>query len=139
MRRDLGHLLEPLERAESLSRLLSARRRDRGTIDFDLPEAEILLDLLGRPEQIIRAERSIANQIVEEFMLAANEAVARELARRRKLPFPYRIHEAPPADSLTTLAHFLEGFGIRLPSSTARRAQGDPAVLSRPRAGRRSA
>jgi ribonuclease R len=113
VRRDLGHLLEPLERAEALARLLSARRRERGTIDFDLPEAEILFDLRGRPEQIIRAERSVAHQIVEEFMLAANEAVARELARRR-IPFPYRIHEPPPADSLKSLAHFLEGFGIRL-------------------------
>src|SRR5262249_5363930 len=82
-------------------------------IDFDLPEAEILFDLRGRPEQIIRAERSVANQIVEECMLAANEAVARELARRR-IPFPQRVHEAPPADALKTLAQFLEGFGIRL-------------------------
>jgi ribonuclease R len=113
VRRDLGHLLEPLERAETLSRLLSARRRERGAIDFDLPEAEVIVDLRGKPEQIIRADRSVAHQIVEEFMLAANEAVARELARRRVL-FPYRVHEAPPADALKTLGHFLEGFGIRL-------------------------
>ena len=113
VRRELGHLLEPLERAETLSRLLTARRRERGAIDFDLPEAEILFDLRGRPEQIIRADRSVAHQIVEEFMLAANEAVARELARRRIL-FPYRLHEPPPAEALKTLAHFLEGFGIRL-------------------------
>jgi ribonuclease R len=113
VRRDLGHLLEPLERAETLSRLLGARRRERGAIDFDLPEAEILFDLRGRPEQIIRADRSVAHQIVEEFMLAANEAVARELARRR-IPFPQRVHEPPPADALKTLAQFLEGFGIRL-------------------------
>jgi ribonuclease R len=113
VRRELGHLLEPLERAEALSRLLTARRRERGAIDFDLPEAEILFDLRGRPEQIIRAERSIANQIVEEFMLAANEAVARELARRRIL-FPYRVHDAPAVEAAKSLANFLEGFGIRL-------------------------
>jgi len=113
VRRELGHLLEPLERAETLSRLLTTRRRERGAIDFDLPEAEILFDLRGRPEQIIRADRSVAHQIIEEFMLAANEAVARELARRRVL-FPYRVHEPPPAEGLKTLAHFLEGFGIRL-------------------------
>ncbi len=113
VRRDLGPLLEPLERAEALTRLLAARRRERGAIDFDLPEAEILFDLRGRPEQIIRADRSVANQIVEEFMLAANEAVARELARRR-ISVPYRVHDAPPADAIKTLAHFLEGFGIRL-------------------------
>jgi ribonuclease R len=65
VQRGLGHLLEPLERAETLSRLLGARRRDRGAIDFDLPEAEILFDLRGRPEQIIRAERSVANRSSE--------------------------------------------------------------------------
>jgi len=113
VRRELGHLLEPLERAETLARLLASRRRERGAIDFDLPEAEILFDLRGHPEQIIRADRSVAHQIVEEFMLAANEAVARELARRR-VPFPYRVHDAPPAETLKTLAQFLESFGIRL-------------------------
>jgi ribonuclease R len=113
VRRDLGILLESLERAEALARLLTARRRERGAIDFDLPEAEILFDLRGRPEQIIRAERSVVNQIIEEFMLAANEAVARELLRRR-IPFPYRVHDAPPVDALKALGSFLDGFGIRL-------------------------
>jgi ribonuclease R len=113
VRRELGPLLEPLERAEVLARLLAARRRERGAIDFDLPEAEILLDLRGKPEQIIRAERSIAHQLVEEFMLAANEAVARELARRR-LPFPYRGHEAPAPEAVKRLAQFLSGLGVTL-------------------------
>src|SRR5204862_448615 len=83
VRAALGPLVEPLERAEALARLLMARRRQRGAIDFDLPEAEVVLDLRGRPEQIVRAERSIAHQMIEEFMLAANEAVARELGRRK--------------------------------------------------------
>jgi ribonuclease R len=113
VRAALGALVEPLERAEALARLLMARRRQRGAIDFDLPEAEVVLDLRGRPEQILRAERSIAHQMIEEFMLAANEAVARELARR-KVPFLHRVHEPPPADSVGELARFLEGFGLRL-------------------------
>jgi len=113
VRAALGGLLEPLERAEALARLLIARRRARGSIDFDLPEAEVVLDLRGRPADIVRAERSIAHQMIEEFMLAANEAVARELARRG-LPFPHRVHEPPAADSVAALARFLEGFGLRL-------------------------
>ena len=113
VRAALGEVLEPLERAETLARLLIARRRARGSIDFDLPEAEVVLDLRGRPADIIRAERSIAHQMIEEFMLAANEAVARELARR-KLPFLHRVHERPAADSVAALARFLEGFGLRL-------------------------
>ena len=113
VRAALGGLLEPLERAEALARLLIARRWARGSIDFDLPEAEVVLDLRGRPADIVRAERSIAHQMIEEFMLAANEAVARELARRG-LPFPHRVHEPPAADSVAALARFLEGFGLRL-------------------------
>jgi ribonuclease R len=113
VREALGDLVEPLERAEALARLLMGRRRRRGAIDFDLPEAEVVLDLRGRPEQILRAERSIAHQMIEEFMLAANEAVARELARR-KLGFLHRVHEPPTAESVTELARFLEGFGLRL-------------------------
>ena len=61
----------------------------------------------------MRAERTIANQIIEEFMLVANEAVARELARRR-LPLLYRIHEPPTAESVREIARFVEGFGLRL-------------------------
>ena len=113
VRAALGGLLEPLERAEALARLLIARRRAQGSIDFDLPEAEVVLDLRGRPADIVRAERSIAHQMIEEFMLAANEAVARELARRG-LPFLHRVHEPPAADSVAALARFLEGFGLRL-------------------------
>jgi ribonuclease R len=113
VRRALGALVEPLELAERLARLLMARRRVRGAIDFDLPEAEVVLDLRGRPEQILRAERSIAHRMIEEFMLAANEAVARELARRG-LPFLHRVHEPPPAERVAELARFLEGFGLRL-------------------------
>src|SRR5881398_4042021 len=120
VRAALGGLLEPFERAEALARLLIARRRAWGSIDFDLPEAEVVLDLRGRPADIVRAERSIAHQMIEEFMLAANEAVARELARRG-LAFLHRVHEPPAADSVTALARFLEGFGLRL-----RLAEGRP-------------
>src|SRR5262249_11220791 len=74
-RAGLAHLLEPLEHAERLAVRLLARRRARGAIDFDLPEAEILLDLRGRPEQIVRAERNAAHRLIEECILAANEAV----------------------------------------------------------------
>ena len=109
----LGRLLEPIEHAERLAAALLARRRARGAIDFDLPEAEILLDLRGRPEQIVRAERNVAHRLIEECMLAANEAVARELMRRR-IPAIHRVHEPPDAARIPDLARFLEGFGLRL-------------------------
>ncbi len=113
VRSRLGRLLEPLEHAERLAAALLARRRARGAIDFDLPEAEILLDLRGRPEQIVRAERTVAHRLIEECMVAANEAVARELMRRR-VPGLHRVHEPPDRVRVHDLARFLEGFGLRL-------------------------
>jgi ribonuclease R len=108
-----ARLLEPLRHAERLAALLLARRRARGAIDFDLPEAEILLDLRGKPEQIVRAERNVAHRLIEECMLAANEAVARELMRR-DLPGLHRVHEPPDPVRIHDLTRFLEGFGLRL-------------------------
>jgi ribonuclease R len=135
VRAALGALIEPLERGEALARLLMARRRKRGAIDFDLPEAEVILDLRGRPDQIVRAERSIAHQMIEEFMLAANEAVARELARR-KLPFLHRVHEPPAPESVRELARFLEGFGLRLRVDGDRTAPAAFAAVLKHAAGR---
>lgn len=113
MRQRLAPVMEMLERAETLARLLTQRRRARGAIDFDFPEAEIVTDLRGHPTDILRRERNVAHHMIEEFMLAANEAVARELLRRR-LQTLHRVHEAPGPDSLRTLSRFLEGFGLRL-------------------------
>jgi ribonuclease R len=96
VRARLGALLPPLELAGELAPLLTEIRRARGALDFDLPEAEVVLDLRGRPENIVRAERSLAHRMIEEFMLAANEAVARELARRRIDAIPSRPCAAGP-------------------------------------------
>src|SRR5207237_5373078 len=135
VRAALGPLVEPRERAAALARLFMARRRKRGAIDFDLPEAEVVLDLRGRPEQIVRAERSIAHQMIEEFMLAANEAVARELARR-KIPFLHRVHEPPTPESVDELVRFLEGFGLRLKRTDGRATPAAFADVLRHAAGR---
>jgi ribonuclease R len=109
-------LVEPLERMEELCRALMERRQRRGSIDFDIPEAQIILDLRGRPENIVRAERTIAHRIIEQFMLTANEAVAQHLTARN-MPMLYRVHEPPAPDAVANLATFLEGFGLRLQRS----------------------
>jgi ribonuclease R len=74
-------------------------------LDFDLPEAEIILDLQGLPENIVRAERNIAHRMIEEFMIAANEAVARHLTEK-EFPTLYRVHEGPDQDALETSGAF---------------------------------
>ena len=108
-------LIEPLAVMRELAELRIARRHERGSLDFDLPEAEIVLGLRGRPEQIVRAERNLAHRLIEEFMLAANEAVAEHLERQRTPPI-YRIHEPPAEEKLYAfqefLAHFNQGLAI---------------------------
>ncbi|MCZ6625546.1 MAG: RNB domain-containing ribonuclease, partial [Deltaproteobacteria bacterium] len=108
------NLVDQFKLMEELALLLWESRRRRGTLDFDLPEAEILLDLQGMPENIVRAERNIAHRMVEEFMIAANEAVARHL-KEKNLPLLYRVHEGPEEETLEALAPFLLSLGYRLP------------------------
>ena len=95
-------LLDQLHFMEELALILIESRRVRGNLDFDLPEAEIILDPQGMPENIVRAERNIAHRIIEEFMIAANEAVARHLTKR-DFPLLYRVHDEPEEDALDAL------------------------------------
>ena len=95
---------------KELALILMEMRKKRGSIDFDLPEPEIIIGLTGRTEGIIRAERNLAHQLIEEFMLAANEAVAHSVTAR-DIPFLYRVHENPDPAKLQTFQEFVFGFG----------------------------
>jgi ribonuclease R len=114
-------LVDQFKLMEDLALLIYEQRKARGNLDFDLPEAEIILDLQGAPESIVRAERNIAHRIIEEFMIAANEAVARQLTEK-DLPFLYRVHEGPDPDALEALAPFLLSLGYRLPAKKEKMA-----------------
>ena len=107
-------LVEGFRLMEELSQVLNAKRRRRGTIDFDLPEPEILLDLQGATLGITTMRRNVAHRIIEEFMLAANEAVADHLLSRR-VPSLFRIHERPDPAKVAQLNELLGAFGVRLP------------------------
>jgi len=108
------HSLSPmLLEMKNLALALMAMRRTRGSIDFDLPEPEIIIGLTGKTEAIIRSERNLAHQLIEEFMLAANESVAR-FVTSRELPFIYRIHEPPAPEKLAAFRDFLIPFGYTL-------------------------
>jgi ribonuclease R len=96
-----------------LFELLRDRRRRRGSIDFDLPEAEIRLDEEGQVEAITASERNDAHRLIEEFMLLANEAVASEL-ERRGVPAIYRIHEVPDPSKVEIFDAFLATLGYAL-------------------------
>jgi ribonuclease R len=98
---------------EELARLLARRREDRGSIDFDLPEPEIEFDEHGRMTGITRSERNFAHRIIEEFMLAANEAVASYL-EDKGIPALYRIHEKPDAKKVIEFEEIAATFGYSL-------------------------
>ncbi len=109
-------LLADLELMRELAERRIACRHQRGSLDFDLPEAQILLDLQGRPEAIVRSERNLAHRLIEEFMLAANEAVAFWLVQQRE-PMIFRVHEAPSEGKMAAFQEFIAYFnqGISLP------------------------
>jgi len=98
---------------EELCLVLNERRRRRGSIDFDLPEPELLLASTGEMTGIVELQRNIAHRIIEEFMLAANEAVATHLFRAR-VPSIYRIHERPDPKKLEEFDAVAQAFGYRL-------------------------
>ncbi len=102
-----------LESMADLSQKLRQKRIERGALDFDLPEPEIILNLQGETEGIIRAERNLAHQIIEEFMIAANEAVAHFLEKNGLLSI-YRIHEPPKEEAMNDFRQFISHLGYKV-------------------------
>jgi ribonuclease R len=107
-----------LDAAAELAALLAQRRAERGAIDFDLPEPEILIELTGATAEIVARRRNAAHRLIEEFMITANAAVAAEL-KKRKAPALYRVHERPALDRVERLVDALDGLGYRLPGDAS--------------------
>ncbi len=107
------HLVGTFTEMEKLCLILRGRRLRRGTIDFDFPEVKVKLDNIGRPVEINKYDRSVADQIIEEFMLVTNETVAEHFYNAR-VPFVYRIHETPDGEKLSNLNRFLFTFGLSI-------------------------
>ncbi len=99
-----------LQRMYALSKLLRERRHERGGIDFDFPEAKILLDEKGRVKDILPYIRNEAHMLIEDFMLAANETVAEDFYWQQ-LPFLYRVHEKPDAEKFKQLGLLVSNYG----------------------------
>ena len=103
-------IIPMLEKMEELMRILRVKRKKRGAIDFNFPEAKVLLDENGVPMEIVPQEPNTATRIIEEFMLCANETVAEHFFWQ-ETPFLYRTHEAPDSEKIEQLASFIAGFG----------------------------
>ncbi len=112
-REKFAPLVPEFERMYSLALLMNARREQRGSIDFDLPEPVIQFDEQGRMRGIVRSDRTWANRLIEEFMLAANECVAGWI-ESLGVPSLYRIHEKPDAKRVANFEEIAAHFGYSL-------------------------
>lgn len=110
---------ERLHVAWELAALLRRKRFERGALDLDFPEVKVWVDKDGRPVKLERVENDESHQLIEEFMLAANEAVAREL-KKRAIPTIYRVHENPDPEKLAEYREFVLGFDYRVGDLTNR-------------------
>lgn len=112
-KKDLEHLV-------ALCRLLKLKRYERGSIEFALPEVVIVCDEKGMPHKTEKIEYDITHQLVEEFMLKANEIVATHLSDKG-IPLPFRIHEEPSEDNIREFAAFARALGFKLPQAPTTR------------------
>lgn len=110
LRQRYESLVPMFEDMEELASILRNKRMARGAIDFDFKEAKILVDEDGHPTDVVIRERSVAERLIEEFMLVANETVA-EHFHWLDVPFIYRIHEDPKEDKLHRFFEFITNFG----------------------------
>jgi ribonuclease R len=113
MRERYGPLVAEFQKMKELALLLNKRRHVRGSIDFDLPEPVIEFDPQGRMLSIVRSERNIAHRLIEEFMLAANEAVA-EYLEKRGIASLHRVHEKPDPKKVLEFEELAQAFGYSL-------------------------
>lgn len=108
-----NYLLDDLTAMRELAEKLTQKRFARGSLDFDIEEAKVILDEEGHPVDVVKEERRIGNRIIEEFMIAANEVVAEHIFWL-KIPLIYRIHEDPDDEKIRSLKEFLYSLGYTL-------------------------
>ncbi|MEP7014575.1 MAG: ribonuclease R [Verrucomicrobiota bacterium] len=110
---------EHLHLAWELASLLRRKRFENGSLDLDFPEVKVRVDDTGKPIRLERIENDESHQLIEEFMLAANEAVAREL-KQRGIPTIYRVHEDPDPQKLADYREFVLSFNYKVGDLTNR-------------------
>ena len=113
VREKFADVVPMLEEMRTLCRILQKKRARRGAIEFDLAEQKVILDEAGKPLEIRQRIHGLPESVIEEFMLAANETVARHLAMLQ-WPCVYRVHEVPAEDKMEGLAKLLQSFNVKL-------------------------
>jgi len=107
------NLYSMLEVAAELALILREKRLRRGSLDFDLPEPEVVINMKGEIENIIKRERNLAHMLIEDFMIITNEAVA-EFLTEKGYSFLYRVHETPDLNKLKQLSEIFLAYGIEI-------------------------
>lgn len=110
--KDYEMLLQSIEDMKQLQQILWDKREKRGSIEFDLYESDIILNENEVAVDIAKKERGLSEQIIEEFMLIANETIA-EIFCKKEIPFIYRIHEKPEEERITMLEKILNNLNIK--------------------------
>lgn len=118
MVREYEELVPMFQDMQELAAILRKKRRQRGSIDFDFPESKIILDQKGNPLSIEPYERNVATDLIEDFMLLANETVAQHFYWQ-EIPFLYRTHETPDMEKIEKLATFIHNFGYHIKIKTS--------------------
>ena len=113
---EYADFVDMLENMNRLRILLAEKRKKRGSVNFDLPESKIILDENGKPIDIKPYERSIATNMIEEFMLICNETIAEDFFWQ-EVPFLFRSHEIPDEQKLQKMEDFIRNFGYHLKGS----------------------
>jgi ribonuclease R len=111
VRKKYSRVLPTLNKMVELYKLLEARSRLRGAVDFEADEAKIIMNSDGDPIDIVKRERGLSERMIEQFMICANVAVATELDKRG-IPCVYRVHAEPPAEKMANFLTFVHNLGL---------------------------
>ncbi|MGE0764154.1 MAG: ribonuclease R [Bdellovibrionales bacterium] len=110
--KDLAHVAADIKRAGDLAKILMAKRFKEGSLDLEIPETELEIDETGQPVDVLQSERLFAHRLIEELMLMANVAVAKQFTAR-SVPALYRIHDSPNPDAISNLEKFMATLGSK--------------------------
>ncbi|MBR1985069.1 MAG: RNB domain-containing ribonuclease, partial [Clostridia bacterium] len=95
-----------------LSQILDKRRTEQGSLNFDLPESKVIVDQNNKPIDIVKRSTTKSTKIIETFMVAANEVIAKKF-EDAKVPFVYRVHEKPDSEKMSTFFNFISSLGVK--------------------------
>lgn len=121
---ELNQIAQTIRKFWSIASKFRAKRMKAGSLDLDMPETKIYVDPDGYADRIVKVVHDESHQLIEEFMIAANEAVAKTLNKRR-IPAVHRVHDKPEPDKLDELSQYMDSVGIPTGDLTTKKHMGE--------------